>query len=184
MKKETKKTLRYFLKDDIRLKTDFSRTDQNLGVPAPPIEKPCADNAQLFDLPSPEDVQELGQMTLQQAIVHRHSRRKFGKTPLSLKELSFLLWATQGVRKKKYDIALRTVPSAGNRHALETYLAVQKVSGPEPGVYRYLPSRHQLVLESTPEDLDEKLTDAALQQPFAGNSAVTFIWTTIPYRME
>lgn len=184
MNKETKKTLRYFLKDDIRLKTDFSRTDQNLGVPAPPIEKPCASDAQRIPLPSPEEVQELGLMPLNQAIAHRHSRRKYGKTPLSLKELSYLLWVTQGVRKMKNNIALRTVPSAGNRHALETYVAVLNVSDLEPGIYRYMPSVHQLVLESTPKDMEEKLTDAALDQPFVGKSAVTFIWTTIPYRME
>ena len=184
MNKETKKTLRYFLKDDIRQKTDFSQTDQNRGLPAPPIEKACPADARRIVLPSPEEVQELGLMSLQEAIAHRHSRRKYGKTPLSLKELSYLLWATQGVRKMKNNIALRTVPSAGNRHALETYVAVLNVSDLEPGIYRYLPSVHQLVLESTPESLGEKLTDAALHQPFAGRSAVTFIWTTIPYRME
>ena len=36
---------RYFLKDTIRRKTDFSSTDQSLGVPSLPIEKPYSPNA-------------------------------------------------------------------------------------------------------------------------------------------
>ena len=46
--------------------------------------------------------------------------------PLTLDELSMLLWATQGVRGEIDDTVLRTVPSAGNRHAFETYLAVER----------------------------------------------------------
>ena len=79
---------------------------------------------------------------------------------------------------------LRTVPSAGNRHALETYLAVSHVTGLEPGVYRYLPLEHQLLPLFSEEQMPQKLTEATLGQDFVGNSAVVFIWTTIPYRME
>ena len=78
----------------------------------------------------------------------------------------------------------RTVPSAGNRHALETYLAVQRVNGVEPGFYRYLPLVHQLLHLFDEEQMPRKLTEATLGQSFVGHSAVVFIWTTIPYRME
>lgn len=99
-------------------------------------------------------------------------------------ELSFLLWSTQGVREKSHGYALRTVPSAGCRHALETYLAVFRVTGLDKGLYRYLPLTHQLVLEAQYEDFEDLVSLAALKQKFAGNGAVTFIWTAIPYRME
>jgi SagB-type dehydrogenase domain len=183
MKNENIKTLKYFLKDDIRQETDFRRTDQNTGVPAPPIEKPCPLDAKKIPLIKPEAV-KIGEVSLKTAILRRESRRRFSNEALSIDELSFLLWATQGVRRWQQKNALRTVPSAGNRHALETYLAVFNVDGLEPGIYRYLPSQHQLVLESSPDQLKERMTEAALNQQFAGSSAVTFIWTTIPYRME
>ncbi|UYO61474.1 SagB/ThcOx family dehydrogenase [Acetobacterium wieringae] len=183
MKPENKSTLKYFLKDDIRQETDFRSTDQNSGIPMPPIEKPVPPDARTIPLPEPEAL-EIGPIAFKKAIAHRESRRKFTAQPLSLDELSFLLWSTQGVREWRQKNALRTVPSAGNRHALETYLVVFHVTGLEPGIYRYLPSRHQLVLESTPDHLKDRMIDAALNQYFVGSGAVTFIWTTIPYRME
>lgn len=183
-RRERMKVLRQYLKDDIRQQTDFETTDQNLGLPMPPIEKPCLPGAARISLPGSEEWKDLGSLSVYEAVANRHSRRKFSKTPLSLEELSFLLWATQGVRKQMEHVTLRTVPSAGNRHALETYLAVFHVSGLEEGIYRYLPSSHELVLESKPDRLANRLGEAALHQPFVGLSAVTFIWTAIPYRME
>ena len=76
------------------------------------------------------------------------------------------------------------MPSAGCRHALETYLCVLHVAGLEPGIYRYLPMEHQLLVVSRAPGLAKKLTAAALNQSFVGKAPVTFIWTTIPYRME
>ena len=180
---KNERTLKYFLKDDIRQETDFRKTDQNMGVPAPPIEKPCPADAKKIPLTDPEAF-KTGEISLETAIFKRESRRRFKNEALSIEELSFLLWSTQGVRKWHQKYALRTVPSAGNRHALETYLAVFNVNSLEPGIYRYLPSQHQLVLESSPNYLKERMIDAALNQQFAGSGAVTFIWTTIPYRME
>ena len=183
MKNENIKSLKYFLKDDIRQQTDFRHTDQNIGVPAPPIEKPSLADAKKIALTAPEAL-KIGDLSVKTAILQRESRRRFNNQAISLDELSFLLWSTQGVRQWRQKNALRTVPSAGNRHALETYLAVFNVDGLETGIYRYLPSQHQLVLESSPDHLKERMTEAALNQKFAGSSAVTFIWTTISYRME
>jgi nitroreductase len=71
------------------------------------------------------------------AIQNRPSRRIFTDKPLSLDELSLSVWATQGVRQRlDQATALRTVPSAGARHALETYLCVFHVEELEPAVYR------------------------------------------------
>jgi len=189
MKNETRneriKAYREYLKDSIRLATDFDTSDQNMGVATPAIEKEPAENARIFTLPTPDVWHEtLGSMSVRTAMFQRKSWRKYSQEPLSLEELSYLLWVTQGVRRKKEHVTLRTVPSAGNRHALETYLSVFNVEGLEEGIYRYLPSRHQLVLEKQPENLRQKTAIAALDQPFAGKSAVTFIWTAIPYRME
>lgn len=183
MKTDSKRTLKYFLKDDIRQETNFRNTDQNIGVPSPPIEKPAPPDIRKIPLPEPASF-EIGEISFKKAISHRESRRKYTSQALSMEELSFLLWSTQGVREWRQKNALRTVPSAGNRHALETYLVVFNVGGLEPGIYRYLPSLHQLVLESMPDYLKDRMIEAALGQHFAGSGAVTFIWTTIPYRME
>jgi len=80
--------------------------------------------------------------------------------------------------------AFRTVPSAGCRHALETYLCVLNVTGLAMGIYRYLPVEHQLLVVSHEETLSEDIVTAAFYQSFIGKAPVTFIWTAIPYRME
>ena len=185
MEKSPLEQARDFLKDSIRKQLDFSRTDQNLGVPVPPIEKPCGSGARLFDLPGPYDPGVGPKADLAAAIANRRSRRAYRREPLTLSEVSFLLWATQGVRGKVTEgHAYRTVPSAGCRHALETYLAVLNVDGLGRAVYRYLPLEHKLVLEFEAENLAESLAEATLGQAFVGSAAATFIWTAVPYRME
>lgn len=179
-----KKQGRYFLKDSIRRTVDFSSTDQNMGVEPPPVQKPCPPGAARVDLPGP-DLSRMGKISLADAIGRRESRRKYREEYLSLEELSFLLWATQGLRETPSEgHAFRTVPSAGCRHAIETYLAVFRVKGLEKGIYRYLPVEHQLTEVSRPDGIERLTARAALNQKFAGSGAVTFIWTAIPYRME
>ncbi len=176
---------RYFLKDSVRLTVDFSRTDQSRGVPPPPIEKPFPPDSKRIDLAKQKDWNAIARIDILSAIQNRKSHRHFLPEPLTLEELSFLLWATQGIRKKlDAGTAYRTVPSAGCRHALETYLCVLNVHELDTGIYRYLPLEHQLLFEFPEEELSEKIVTAALGQPFFGKAPVTFIWTAIPYRME
>jgi SagB-type dehydrogenase family enzyme len=176
---------REFLKDTIRQKIDFSQTDQSQGVPPPPVEKPYPADAVRISLPPVGQWEGIELIDLASAIEDRQSHRRFSREPLTRDELSLLLWATQGVRGELDEGAvMRTVPSAGNRHALETYLAVQRVNGVEPGFYRYLPLEHQLVHLFREDQMPRKLTEATLGQSFVGQGAVVFIWTTIPYRME
>lgn len=174
---------RNFLKDSIRKTIDFSKTDQSRGVEAPPVEKPYPTDSKKIKLKS-ADWSDKFPIRLTDAIKNRESRRSYTGEPLSLDELSFLLWSVQGVRYISGGHAFRNVPSAGCRHALETYLAVFNVEGVEPGLYRYLPLSHELLLEFKERNLKEKMVKAAFGQFFAGESAVTFIWTAIPYRME
>ncbi|MBU2643547.1 SagB/ThcOx family dehydrogenase [bacterium] len=176
---------REMLKDTIRLQVDFSQTDQHRGFPPPPVQKPYDPEAERFTLTPLEEMAALVQMDLTTAIRNRVSRRGFLAEPLSLAELSYLLWATQGVRENRNSgSVLRTVPSAGCRHAFETYLCIFRVEGLKPGIYRYLPLEHQLLFEFEEAMLAEKTGRAALGQGFVGRAAVTFIWTAVPYRME
>ena len=97
----------------------------------------------------------------------RKSRRRFLPIELTIDELAFLLWSTQGVRdpngKQPY---YRTVPSAGARHSLETYLFVFEVEGLEKGLYRFLPIENELLFLGEIDDMEQKLTDACLGQAF------------------
>lgn len=174
---------RNFLKDSIRKTIDFSKTDQSRGVEVPPVEKPYPTDSEKIQLKI-TDWSEKFPIRLNDAIKNRESRRSYTDEPLSLDELSFLLWSVQGVRYVSGGHAFRNVPSAGCRHALETYLAVFNVEDMEPGLYRYLPLSHELIMEFKDRNLKEKIIKASFGQLFAGESAVTFIWTTIPYRME
>lgn len=185
MTKEILEHFRSFLKDSIRKKINFAFTDQNKGVPAPPMEKPITEEQVIIDLPGKDTWTHIPEIGLTVAIKKRKSRRAYLDSSLSLEELGYLLWATQGLRKKPTrGSAFRTVPSAGCRHAFETYLAILHVDGLPSGMYRYLPLSHGLVSEFGDEMLAEKMVEASLGQPYAANAAVTFIWTAVPYRME
>jgi SagB-type dehydrogenase family enzyme len=175
---------RNFLKDSIRKSVDFSKTEQNNGVVAPPVQKPYPEDAAPINLVVEEDWEDIYKIPLARAIKNRISHRNYTGDPLTQKELSFLLWATQGVRLVEGGNTFRNVPSAGCRHAMETYMAVFNVEGLEKGIYRYLPLTHQLVLEFTENELNQKVINATFGQQFAGLSAVTFIYTAIPHRME
>lgn len=176
---------RYFLKDSIRKEINFSQTDQNRDIDIPPIEKPYRADAVRIDLVKPDAWKNIGRVDLVTAIGNRESRRTYTKEPLTLEEISFLLWTTQGVRGEVVSgHAYRTVPSAGCRHAFETYLVVLNVKGLNQGIYRYLPLSHQLLFEFSEDHLAGKIVDAVFRQPYPGNASVTFIWTAIPYRME
>jgi len=171
---------RVILKSDWEIVDNF-KSDQKKGVPAPSFEKPYPENASLISLPVAKDLSE---KSVGKAIADRMSRRKFTDEPITLEELSFLLWATQGVKRVGKVATLRTVPSAGARHPFETYLYVRKVEGLNEGIYRYLPLEHALILQKTDRYLREQLIRATLDQVFIGDAAVVFIWAAIPYRTE
>lgn len=185
MDKKLRDQFRYFLKDRVRQEVDFYQTEQNRGVPPPPLQKPCPAGGKRIDLAAAGTWQGIGNIDLITAIGTRRSHRNFKQDTVSLDELSFMLWATQGItRKANEGTAFRTVPSAGCRHAFETYLCILNVAGISQGLYRYLPLEHQLLLEKENDNLSARAAEAALGQTFIARAAVTFIWTTIPQRME
>jgi len=163
-------------------------TDQQKNIPPPALEKPFDVSMKQIDLPE-LDLNNFSKKSLTIAIHDRKSHRKFTDTSLTLLELTYLLWATQGVKKVfnkngKAIASFRTVPSAGARHSFETYLIVFNVETLEPGIYRYLPFENKLLFLYEEENLQEKIVEATLGQKFTGESSVVFVWSTIPYRAE
>jgi SagB-type dehydrogenase family enzyme len=162
---------------------NISDSDQRQGKPQPPYELPLEEGKPLIDLPHPEEI-DLGTYDLRKAIETRRSLRRYTEDSLSLDELSYLLWLTQGVKKfdEKRNVVWRTVPSAGCRHPFETYLSINRVDGLAPGLYRFAASQHKLVALDLDETFNDRLTEACKNQRQVQTSAVTFIWAAVPYR--
>jgi SagB-type dehydrogenase family enzyme len=160
-------------------------SDQTKGLPQPPIELVYTKEEPLIDLPLPADI-TVESITLRDAIENRKSIRKYTDQPLTLMELSWLLWCTQGVKEViPRPVTLRNVPSAGARHAFETFLLVNNIETIEPGIYRYLATKHKLIPINLKDSLlSEKLADACLEQSHVKKSAVTFFWVAVVYRMK
>jgi SagB-type dehydrogenase family enzyme len=182
----TMQPFRAFIKADRWPELQRHVSDQRKGVPAPALERPCPQAAPIYDLPHP-DTLTVGQMPLAEAIKQRKSQRRYAQEPLTLEELAFLLWASQGVRETgrrgETPYLLRTVPSAGARHPFETYLVLNRVEGLEPGLYHYQSLKHQLCFLGADERLVERTHEGCFRQ-YVKNSAVTFLWTAVPYRTE
>ncbi|MEE9165878.1 MAG: SagB/ThcOx family dehydrogenase [Candidatus Neomarinimicrobiota bacterium] len=102
------------------------------------------------------------QQSLESTLTRRKSVRNFKDDPLSLAEVSQLLWAAQGMT---HDQEHRTSPSAGALYPLEIYFVAGDVHDLAAGVYRYRPDHHELetVIEG---DRRSSLRNAALNQDF------------------
>lgn len=156
---------------------------QSLGVPIPPLELPAAANARRIALPAPADIQSPA-LDLRSAIERRRSLRTYDPQALSLAELALLLWLTQGVKMvTPRPATLRNVPSAGARHAFETYLLVNRVEGLAPGLYRYAALEHALLEVDLTADVAQRAVEACAGQAFVGEAAVCFVWVAVVERM-
>jgi SagB-type dehydrogenase family enzyme len=162
---------------------NVSPSSQSQGVPQPQLELSYKKGEILITLSSPESL-DFGTSPIKQIIEQRRTLRKYTSQSLSLAELSYLLWATQGVQKLTPKHTMRTVPSAGARHAFETYLLVNRVEGLAAGIYRYLAIENQLLPVNLTEGISDQVIEASCNQKFIGDSAVTFIWVAVTERMN
>ena len=122
-------------------------------------------------LPSPETK---GGMSLEEAIDQRRSVRHFALEPISLSQLSQLLYAASGISRN--SARYRTVPSAGATYPLEIYVVcgqhgVESIGG---GIYHYDIAQHSLTQHS-PGDIASELTKAAQNQKFVQQAAVNIV---------
>ena len=161
----------------------LERSDQSRNIPQPPLEMEYDASKQVIDLPAPENI-KIRSFDLREAIEGRRSIRSYSKEPLTIEELSYLLWITQGVVQVTPGATFRNVPSAGARHALETYLLINNIRGVSEGMYRFLAIEHKLVEINSDPDIADRVNEACLGQDFIGKSAATFIWVADAYRMK
>lgn len=163
---------------------ELSESPQDGGIiPQPPLELPAPEGCELIDLPAPGGI-TVPAMDLRQAIEGRRSLRKYSDKALTLEELTYLLWVSQGVvRVSSRPSTLRNVPSAGARHAFETWLLVNRVDGLAPGLCRYVAIENQLARLNVPGNINEQITKASMEQMHVANSAATFLWVAVVERM-
>lgn len=159
-------------------------SDQQKKLKQPPLVKEKMTNQQI-DLPN--DFKNLKINTdLLQVFNQRQSHRIYTERSMTLLELSYLLWTTQGIKSIRGDhyATLRTVPSGGARHEFETYLTIKNINGLKPGAYHYLPMTHQIEFLSHIDTMDDKVSDALSGQGWASKANVVFFWSVMPYRSE
>jgi len=139
--------------------------------PRPSREPELAGGTAVINLPPPETT---GRMSVEEAIARRRSRRSYTEEPLSLQDLSQLMWAAQGITDPQ--TGKRAAPSAGATYPLEVYVVVGSggVEGLAEGVYHYHPVGHRLerVLEG---DVRSSLADAALGQAWVREAPVSIV---------
>ncbi|RME69034.1 MAG: SagB/ThcOx family dehydrogenase [Nitrospirae bacterium] len=152
---------------------DWSRKPEPIKVYKDPID--------MVPLPAvnPEDYP----MPLVEALFKRRSKRVYLKEAiLPLKDLAFLLWATQGVTARYgSQVLFRTAPSAGALYPVETYVHARSVEGLRQGIYHYRVDNFSLefIREG---DFSEELALAALGQAMVQKAQVVFLWTAVPER--
>ncbi len=157
---------------------------QHSGVPQPALEQPVPGDVSLIPLPVPSSI-SIPPMDVRTAMETRTTLRKYTQQELTLNELSYLLWITQGVKSiTDRPATLRTVPSAGSRHAFETYLLINRVESLNPGVYRYSALKHCVYAVNMEVNINETITTACKSQSHVRTSAATFFWVAVLERMS
>ncbi len=135
-----------------------------------------ADDA--VSLPAPR---EQSDVSVEDTIASRRSRRTYDHRPLDRGELGQLCWATQGITDQ--TDAHRAAPSAGALYPLEVYVVVGSpgVKGLDPGVYRYRPESHELGQGQT-GDRQSELRAATLDQEFVDDAPIDIIICAVDER--
>ena len=129
---------------------------------------------ELIDMKLPEPRYD-SNVSLEETLLKRRSVRDYTDEPLTLHEVSQLLWAAQGITD---PAGLRTAPSAGALYPLEVYVVVGSVQSLSPGVYRYEPDGHQLV-KTVDDDKRAGLAAAALEQGCVKEGAINIVFTAV-----
>ena len=93
-----------------------------------------------FKLPPPRYESEV---SVEKALLERRSIRSYKEEPLTLNDLSQILWAAQGITEPKKG--LRTAPSPRAQFLIEVYVLPGNVTNLPPGAYKYQTQGHELV---------------------------------------
>ncbi len=112
-----------------------------------------------------------GTTSLEKAMKERRSVRQYRDLPITLSDLSQILWAAQGISGTG---GRRTAPSAGALYPLEVRVLVGNVGNLPVGTYLYKPHDHGLV-KMADGDMRMELGRAALGQSPIKNAAAVLV---------
>ena len=142
-----------------------------------PVANSASDNAQ-DSVKLPEPIYD-GKTSVEKALQKRRSLRQYKNLPITLQDLSQLLWAAQGISGTG---GRRTAPSAGALYPLEVYVVAGNVTGLSVGIYSYDPHKHELsrVLDS---DKRAELSKAALGQSSINKAAAVLVFSAVYERV-
>jgi len=122
-------------------------------------------------------------VTVEEAILWRRSIREYRDRPLTIGQLSMILWAAQGITDPARRF--RAAPSAGATYPLVLYVVVgangvllETGKYLKAGVYRYDVIKHALV-KVRDGDLRKELAEAALNQPWVKNAPVDLVMCAV-----
>jgi SagB-type dehydrogenase family enzyme len=138
----------------------------------------------LFALPSSYGQNEISlpapilksQKSFEEILSTRRSRRSFKEGAISLKELSCILWASQGITSKD---GKRTVPSAGALYPLEIYVVAGENESLEPGIYHYDTPNHKLVKVVDKDKRKELNSATRAGRTYIENAPLSIVITAI-----
>eukprot|EP01124_Arcella_intermedia_P010640 TRINITY_DN17160_c0_g1_i1.p1 TRINITY_DN17160_c0_g1~~TRINITY_DN17160_c0_g1_i1.p1 ORF type:complete len:266 (-),score=70.14 TRINITY_DN17160_c0_g1_i1:11-700(-) len=136
-----------------------SESGSNIEITLPP---PCHD----------------GTVSLEHTLKIRRSAHNFNSLkPLTLAQLSQLLWAAQGVTKIDVDgDTYHTAPSGGSMQPLDIYALIGNIPGISPGAYHYIPRTHKLIQTASGEHR-EVVSKLSCNQEWMARAPVIFLIT-------
>jgi SagB-type dehydrogenase family enzyme len=117
-----------------------------------------------------------GATSLEETLLKRRSVRAYSQEPLTIEEVSQLLWAAQGITEGTQG--LRTAPSAGALYPLEIYVIAGSISGLAKGIYKYRPQEHGLV-KVADSDARRELSRAALEQESVRDAPAVLVFSAV-----
>jgi len=125
-------------------------------------------------MPAPE----YNGISLEDTLTKRRSIREYSKNPLTLPEVSQLLFSAQGITGKQFGTLLRTAPSAGALYPFEIYIIVNDVETLKKGIYHYSVRDHTIILIKE-GDFRKNVMHAALDQEMMKDAGVVFVLSAI-----
>ena len=124
-----------------------------------------------------------GDISVEETLVNRRSRRNFQDKTISLEQLSQILWAAYGITlsiPNEADLrgGFRTTPSAGALYPLEVYVVIGNVEDIEPGLYKYIAQGHKIV-RLIDGDIRDEFSEATLGQRMIKDAPVSIFYSAV-----
>jgi SagB-type dehydrogenase family enzyme len=135
----------------------------------------------VIDLPAPRLE---GTVSVEAALQNRRSIRAYLEKPLTLAEVSQLLWSAYGITKTFENMpsfvrgGFRTAPSAGARYPLEIYLVSFNVMDLPAGIYWYDSERHKL-MRLVEGDKRTEVSKACFDQPQFQTASAAIVYSAV-----